>query len=90
MTVTDGLRPVRVWLCVALLLGVPLQLRAAPPPPKAVEPADDDLIEFLGTVDSDDAGWKQYLARTGTPMPVVKKPPVPPTSSAPAKDGAKG
>ena len=96
MTAPGGLRPVRAWACFGLLLGVPLQpllLRAAEPPPKVVEPADEDLIEFLGSVDSDDEGWKQYLARTGgTQAPVVKAPPpppAPPASSAPGKDGAK-
>jgi len=85
-----GLRPVRVWLCLGVLLGIPMLLRAGEPPPKSAEPADDDLIEFLGSVDSDDAGWKMYLARTGTQRPVVKKPPPPPPpSSAPGKDLAK-
>ena len=93
MTATGGLRPVRAWLCAGLLLGLalqPLRLRAADPPPPTVEPADEDLIEFLGSVDSDDEGWKQYLAQTVARPPVVKKqPPPPPASSAPAKDGVK-
>jgi hypothetical protein len=92
MTARGGLRPVRAWACLGLLLGVPWQpmrVCAAEPPAKVVEPADADLIEFLGSVDSDDAGWKQYLARTGTQAPVVKAPPAPPASSAPGKDGAK-
>jgi hypothetical protein len=93
MTAPDGLRPVRAWACLGLLLGAslqPLLVRAAEPP-KVVEPADADLIEFLGSVDSDDQGWKQYLARTGAQAPAMKTPPppVPPTSSAPGKDGAK-
>ena len=96
MTATGGLRPVRAWVCLGLLLGVPLQpllLRAAEPATKDVEPADADLIEFLGSVDSDDEGWKQYLARTSARTPVVKKqspPPAPPPSSAPVKEGMKG
>jgi hypothetical protein len=91
MTAPGGLRPVCAWACLGLLLGVPLRpMRAAEPPAKVVEPADADLIEFLGSVDSDDAGWKQYLERTGTQAPVVKAPPpAPPASSAPGKDGAK-
>lgn len=91
MTVAGGLRPVRAWVIVGLglLLGVPSLLRAAAPPAKSGEPADDDLIEFLGSVDSDDEGWKQYLARTGTRPPAAGKPPEPPASSAPGKDGAK-
>ncbi len=92
MPVSGGLRPVRVWLSVGLLLGIPWQplLRAAQPPASTVEPADADLIEFLGSVDSDSAGWKQYLVRTGARMPAAKKPPAaPPASSAPGKDDAK-
>lgn len=93
---SGGQRPVRAWLCLGLLLGIavqPLRLRAAEPAPKTVEPADADLIEFLGSVDSDDEGWKQYLARTSARTPVAKKqspPPPPPASSAPAKEGTKG
>lgn len=95
MTAPGGPRPVRVWACLGLLLGAPLQpllVRATEPPAKVVEPADADLIEFLGSVDSDDEGWKQYLARTGTRVPVVKESQpaaAPPASSAPGKDGAK-
>jgi hypothetical protein len=93
MTKPGGPRPVRAWACMGMLLGVawqPLPLRATEPPAKKVEPADADLIEFLGSVDSDDEGWKQYLARTGARMPVAKKPPpAPPASSAPGKESAK-
>jgi len=92
MTANGGLLPVRAWLCAGLLLGLalqPLRLRAADPPAPAVEPADADLIEFLGSVDSDDEGWKEYLARTVARPPVEKKQPPPPASSAPAKDGVK-
>ncbi len=85
-----GPRPVRARACLGLLLGLPLALRAAEPPAKSVEPADEDLIEFLGSVDSDDTGWKQYLARTGAQTPAAKKPVAPPPpSSEPGKDGAK-
>lgn len=91
---TGGPAPVRAWACLGLLLGVvwqPLLLRAGEPPAKTVEPADADLIEFLGSVDSDDEGWKQYLARTGVQRPVAKKTPPAsaPASSAPGKEGAK-
>jgi hypothetical protein len=90
MIAPDGLPPVRVQVCLGMLLGLvlqPLLLRAAEPPAKTVEPADADLIEFLGSVDSDDASWKQYLARKDTHTPVAKPPPAPPASSAPGKDG---
>ena len=93
MRSAGGLRPVRVWWCTALLLGMawqPFGLRAADPPAKTVEPADEDLIEFLGSVDSDDEDWKRYLARTGMQTPVAGKPQqAPPSSSAPGKDDAK-
>src|ERR1700744_5558701 len=96
MPASGGPLPFGAWLCLVLLLGVPLQaprLWAAEPAPKSVEPADADLIEFLGSVDSDDEGWKQYLARTSARTPVVVKkqpPPPPPPSSAPVKEGTKG
>ena len=96
MTKPGGRRPVRAWLCLGLLLGVVPQarwLRAAQPrvqtPAQASQQPDEDLLEFLGSVDSDDEGWKQYLARTGTQQPAAKPPPAPPASSAPGKDGAK-
>jgi hypothetical protein len=89
MSRSGGPWPVRVGMCLGLLLGTPLLVHAAEPAPKP-DPADDDFIEFLGSVDSDDEGWKQYLARTGTPTPGAKKPPsAPPPSSAPGKDDAK-
>ena len=89
---SGGPRPVRAALCLGLMLGLPLLLRAAEPAPQTVEPADDDLIEFLGSVDSDDEGWQQYLKRAGLQQPGRKKapPPAPPPSSAPAgKDDGK-
>jgi hypothetical protein len=90
MRLSGGRMPVRAWLCLGLLLGLPALLRAGESAPKPVEPADDDLIEFLGSVDSDDAGWKQYLRRTGLQQPAAKKPPpAPPPSSAPGKGDAK-
>jgi hypothetical protein len=33
-------------------------------PPRAAEPPDDGLLEFLGSVDSEDRDWHDYLART--------------------------
>jgi len=93
MTTPGGPAPVRAWACVGVLLGVTCQwlpAHAADPPASTVEPADADLIEFLGSVDSDDEGWKQYLARMAAQRPAVKRPPPPPpASSAPSKDGAK-
>ncbi len=55
------LQPGALGLCLALLL--PPVLRADQPP--APTPADDlDVIEFLGSVGSDDADWLKYLAQT--------------------------
>ncbi|MEJ0005040.1 MAG: DUF3106 domain-containing protein [Steroidobacteraceae bacterium] len=66
MTASGGLKPVRAWACLGLLLGAPWLLRAGQPAPQTVEPADEDLIEFLGSVDSDDVEWKEYLVRKDT------------------------
>lgn len=55
--------------------------RAADPP------VDAGLLEFLGSVDSDDADWHQYLGKAGgTPAPrrVHSDPADPPASQPPA------
>jgi hypothetical protein len=55
-------------------------------------PVDDGLLEFLGSVDSDDKNWRDYLAATGTD-PVARRAgtapsnpgaPAPPASSPPS------
>jgi hypothetical protein len=53
------------------LLALPWGLALAGPPTTPVnnEPvtsaaADADLLEFLGSVDSDEAGWHDYLEQT--------------------------
>jgi len=57
-----SLQPAALGLCLALL--IPAALRADQPPP-APPPADDlDVIEFLGSVGSDDSEWLKYLAQT--------------------------
>ena len=43
-------------LCGGVLFGAPLQA--------AEQPVDADLLEFLGSVDSSEAGWHDYLAAT--------------------------
>ena len=50
--------PLRVigLICGALLAGA--AARAAD------DPVDPDFLEFLGTVDSNEAGWHDYLAAT--------------------------
>lgn len=47
------------WLFAALLSGVWVTTA-----PQAAEPPDDGLLEFLGSVDSEDRDWHDYLART--------------------------
>lgn len=64
-------------------------------------PVDDGLLEFLGSVDSEDKGWHEYLAgtdidqvarRAGNVQP--SKPPVPPPptpgAAAPSDPPASG
>jgi len=49
-------RTVAGVLCVCALLAAPLQA--------ADDPVDPDFLEFLGSVDSSEAGWHDYLAAT--------------------------
>jgi hypothetical protein len=57
-------------------------------------PVDDGLLEFLGSVDSEDKGWHEYLAgtdidqvarRAGDAPP--SEPPTPPAAGAPVSGG---
>jgi len=62
--------------------------------PWAAEPPDDGLLEFLGSVDSEDKDWHDYLARTDIdkvasgaktaprPKPVDPNPPDPPANKS--------
>ena len=43
-------------VCAGALLAAPLRA--------ADEPVDPDFLEFLGSVDSSEAGWHDYLAAT--------------------------
>jgi hypothetical protein len=43
----------------ALLIGI-----AVTSAPRATESPDDGFLEFLGSVDSEDKDWHDYLART--------------------------
>lgn len=51
--------------------------KAAPAAPSAV--ADDEFLEFLGSVDDSDREWMEYLAQTdiGTVAKAKKTEPVP-------------
>ena len=64
------------------LLGAAALLAA---PLRAAEPAADaDLLEYLGSVDSDEAGWHDYLATTDVDK-VVKNSGAAPAATLPAK-----
>ncbi|MEP7314955.1 MAG: hypothetical protein ABI859_20410 [Pseudomonadota bacterium] len=52
---------------------------AAGPAPTAEKVVDADLLEFLGSLDSDEAGWHDYLEQ-GAVKPVGKPPVKAPTS----------
>jgi hypothetical protein len=53
-------------------------------PTHAADSADPGLLEFLGSVDSPDKNWREYLALQGRPAPAQPAPPAPsaPPSSA--------
>ena len=75
-----------VSLAVALpLLRCPWQTAQAANPP-----VDAGLLEFLGSVDSDDEAWHQYLADGGNPAMrrVHGDPPDPPQNSGAGNPGA--
>lgn len=73
----------------AMLLGTAAVVASA----RAAEPkVDGDLLEFLGSVDSEDKDWHEYLARTDiekVAQRAARAPPVPPAASTP-KDPAAG
>jgi hypothetical protein len=46
-------------------------------------PVDDGLLEFLGSVDSDDKNWRQYLAATETDPAAKRAAPAKPAAPAP-------
>jgi len=73
----------------ATLLGIAAVLAAARAAPPKV---DGDLLEFLGSVDSEDKNWHDYLARTDidkVAQQAAHTPPVSPAAPAP-KDPAGG
>ena len=47
-------------------------------------PVDDGLLEFLGSVDSDDKNWREYLAASGSD-PAARR-----AGTAPANPGTPG
>lgn len=56
---------------------------AAAPLRAADAPADADFLEYLGSIDSNEAGWHEYLANTDVGK-MAKPPSPPPDSSTPA------
>jgi hypothetical protein len=61
--------------------------------PAADGPVDDGLLEFLGSVDSEDKDWHDYLAGTDIDQvarraatPPSQPPAPPPAAGAPASD----
>ena len=79
------------WLLGMCLMGGALLMRE----PRAADMPDDGLLEFLGSVDSEDKNWNEYLARTdidklarraadgsGNPKPADPHPSDPPPDAA--------
>jgi hypothetical protein len=79
------------WLLGMFLMGGTLLTRE----PRAADMPDDGLLEFLGSVDSEDKNWNEYLARTdidkvarragngsGNPQPADPPPADPPPGGA--------
>lgn len=73
---------------LALLAGVvagsaqAAEPKAAPVAPSKVEPVDAELLEFLGSLDTEEEEWREFLENrpiraTGKPA-VQKAPPSPP------------
>jgi hypothetical protein len=71
-------------LAIAALGLLPLGAPAAEPPQKSPPPAktapedtalDEDLLEFLGTIDSEDEDWIDYLTQTDIEKVAARKRP---------------
>jgi len=76
----------RVWQVLILLSGVAAAQNSKPP-------VDGDLLEFLGSVDSEGPGWSEYLERTDVSKVAKQSPgatPTDPVSAATPKPPAKG
>ncbi|HTY49908.1 MAG TPA: hypothetical protein VMB48_09475 [Steroidobacteraceae bacterium] len=80
-----GARRTAAGLCLLAALARNVVLADGKPPPDP----DMDLIEFLGSVDSDDAQWQAWLKdpQQGEPAPQkVSAPPAPAPKPAPKND----
>ena len=65
----------------ALLLGAAQTQAGDQPAPNGGQ--EEDLLEFLGSVDDGDSGWANYLANTD--IAKVAKPPPPKAKPAPSQ-----
>ncbi|HEV7432790.1 MAG TPA: hypothetical protein VGN77_07075 [Steroidobacteraceae bacterium] len=74
------------WCVVALVCGGAL---LAAPLQAAEEPVDPDFLEFLGSVDSNEAGWHDYLAATDVDALVKAQSAANGGSAPPANDTGK-
>ena len=70
-----------VALALALAAAVPAQEARSPVPKKepaqqrATEPAPDaELLEFLGSFDTEDEDWVEYLTQTDVATPAASRP----------------
>ncbi|HVN99626.1 MAG TPA: hypothetical protein VMT49_06255 [Steroidobacteraceae bacterium] len=72
------------WRTLGLLCGSAL---ATAPLHAADAAADADFLEYLGSVDSNEAGWHDYLANTDVGK-VAKPAAAPPAATPPAQPAA--
>lgn len=72
------------WRMLGLVCGGAL---AAAPLRAAEPPADAEFLEYLGSVDSNEAGWHEYLANTDVGK-LAKPAAAPPVASPPAQSTA--
>jgi hypothetical protein len=91
--VADGMRSA----CVAVMLAgmamdgaMAAEARPAPPAPgKVVEPVDVELLEFLGSLDTEDEEWREYLESRPVKEAAGKPEQKAPAKPAPKQAGAK-
>jgi len=94
----------RVSKVNAWLPGVLAMWSLAPAYGAQPAPPDADLLEFLGSIDSDEEGWQEFLEQMPlkgarapaakpvakpAPKPVAKAPPAPATDAKAAEDAGK-
>jgi hypothetical protein len=78
------LRALWAWLLIGLVAeGSPVAAAQAATTPVAAAAVDAELLEFLGSLDSEEEGWQEYLEHR--PVKVAAKTPnkAPPPHSPP-------